>query len=175
MFRDLIPRRTFLRQAATAAGGLGLYQNLARAAALNDGHPLAPKTGHFPARAKHLILFFMTGGFSHLDTFDYKPKLQQDHDKPNGRRKLLASPYAFQPYGECGKMVSELFANVGTVIDAMVKSATEKIDRAVTDGDLTQEQADKIKADLKERVTAMVNGELPKFRGPGPFGGPPGP
>ena len=45
----------------------------------------------------------------------------------------------------------------------------------MTDGDLTQEQADKIKADLKERVTAMVNGELPKFRGPGPFGGPPGP
>ena len=89
------------------------------AADLNGGHPLAPRPGHFPARAKHLIVFFMTGGLSHLDTFDYKPRLQRDHDKPiiKGQKKMLGSPYAFRPYGECGKMVSELFANVGSVVD----------------------------------------------------------
>jgi hypothetical protein len=115
---DRLNRRTFLSQAsAGAVGGLGLYHSLSRAAALNGGHPLAPRPGHFPSKAKHLILFFMTGGISHLDTFDYKPKLQQDHNKKVGRKLVLASPYRFQRYGECGKMVSELFHNVGTVVD----------------------------------------------------------
>jgi hypothetical protein len=120
MFDRPIPRRDFLRRgtaATAAASGLSLYQRLALAATLNGGHPLAPKPGHFPARARNLIVFFMTGGMSHLDTFDYKPKLQQSQDKPHGKRKLLASPYAFQPYGQCGKMVSELFTNVGGLVD----------------------------------------------------------
>src|SRR5215212_9556154 len=104
-------RRSLLRRASAfaMAGGLGLYRRLSIAAAVNSGHPLAPRPGHFPARAKHLIVFFMTGGFSHLDTFDYKPKLQNDHDKPVGTRKVLASPYKFRPRGESGKMVSTLF------------------------------------------------------------------
>src|SRR3954447_21087789 len=116
-------RRTLLRRgsALVAAGGLeeelGLYRPLAIGAAANSGHPLAPRPGHFPARAKHLIVFFMTGGISHLDTFDYKPKLQRDHDKQVGKQKVLASPYAFRPRGESGKMVSELFEHVGGVVD----------------------------------------------------------
>jgi hypothetical protein len=118
---DTTPSRRALLRRATAfatAGGLGLYRKLAVAAALNDGHPLAPRPGHFPARAKHLIVFFMTGGFSHLDTFDYKPTLQASQDRPHANgRKLLASPYKFRPRGECGKMVSELFEHVGGVVD----------------------------------------------------------
>lgn len=119
MARDRIPRRTFLERTAAlaTAGGLGLYHGLARSAELNGGHPLAPKLGHFPARAKHLIVFFMTGGMSHMDTFDYKPKLQEDDGKSVGKRKVKGSPYAFKPYGESGKMVSELFENVGSVVD----------------------------------------------------------
>lgn len=112
-------RRGLLKRASgfAAAGGLGLYRNLSIAAAMNAGHPLAPRSGHFPAKAKNLIIFFMTGGFSHLDTFDYKPKLQKDHDKSVGGNKVLASPYKFRPRGESGKMVSELFEHVGGVID----------------------------------------------------------
>jgi hypothetical protein len=119
MASDPLNRRTLLRRASAfaSAGGLGLYRRLALAAAANSGHPLAPHPGHFPARAKHLIVFFMTGGFSHLDTFDYKPKLQRDHDKKVGKRKVLASPYEFRPRGQVGKMVSELFEHVGGVID----------------------------------------------------------
>src|SRR5262245_42696773 len=119
-----VGRRAFLKStgragAAAAVGGLGLYHRLATAAELNGGHPLAPGAGHFPARAKHLIVFFMTGGLSHVDTFDYKPKLQRDHDRPmiKARKKLLGSPYVFRPYGQCGKMVSELFPNVGAAVD----------------------------------------------------------
>ncbi len=118
MPRASIHRRDFLSRAA-AVGGLGLYGRLATAAGLNGGHPLAPRPGHFPARAKHLIVFFMTGGLSHLDTFDYKPMLQRDHDKVvhKGHKKILGSPYAFRPRGECGKIVSELFTEVGSVVD----------------------------------------------------------
>src|SRR3954468_2142729 len=110
MSAERLHRRSFLGQAAlataSAAGGLGLYHRLGQAADLNGGHPLAPRPGHFPARAKHLIVFFMTGGLSHLDTFDYKPRLQRDHDRPiiKGQKKLLGSPYAFRPYGACDKM-----------------------------------------------------------------------
>jgi Protein of unknown function (DUF1501) len=112
-------RRTLLQRgtALMAAGGLGLRHQLSIAAAASAGHPLAPLPGHFPAKAKHLIVFFMTGGLSHLDTFDYKPKLQRDHDKKVGANKVLASPYRFRPRGECGKMVSELFEHVGGVVD----------------------------------------------------------
>jgi hypothetical protein len=114
---DRTTRRTFLGHVGAAAAGLGMYHRLALSAELNGGHPLAPRLGHLPARAKHLIVFFMTGGISHLDTFDYKPKLQQDHDKPLDNRKIKGSPYAFKRYGESGKMVSELFTNVGSVVD----------------------------------------------------------
>ena len=34
-----------------------------------------------------------------------------------GRKKMLGSPYKFRPRGECGKMVSELFDHVGSVVD----------------------------------------------------------
>ncbi len=119
MAADSMNRRTLLRRASAvaAAGGLGLHHSLSIAAAANAAGPLAPSPGHFPVRAKHLIVFFMTGGFSHLDTFDYKPKLQKDHDKKVGALKVLASPYKFRPRGASGKMVSELFEHVGAVVD----------------------------------------------------------
>ncbi len=114
-------RRTFLGSAAAlaASGELALYERLSLAAELNGGHPLAPRPGHFPGTAKHLILFFFTGGLSHVDTFDYKPQLQKDHGKKirDGGRPLKGSTWKFQPYGECGKMVSELFPHVGSVVD----------------------------------------------------------
>ena len=101
MAAEPLNRRSLLRRASAfaAAGGLGLYRQLSIAAAANAGHPLAPRPGHVPAKAKNLIVFFMTGGFSHLDTFDYKPKLQRDHDKTVGKHKVLASPYRVPPAG----------------------------------------------------------------------------
>ena len=43
--------------------------------------PLAPRPPHFPAKAKRVIFLYMTGGVSHVDTFDPKPKLIADHGK----------------------------------------------------------------------------------------------
>ncbi|MCA9209229.1 MAG: DUF1501 domain-containing protein, partial [Planctomycetales bacterium] len=90
-------------------------------------NPLAPRDPHFAPRAKRVIFLFMKGGPSHIDTFDYKPLLQRDDGKPLPFEKprvqfaptnnLLASPWKFQQYGECGQWVSELFPNVARHVD----------------------------------------------------------
>ncbi len=43
--------------------------------------PLAPRTPHFKPRAKRVIFLNMSGGVSHVDSFDYKPRLIADHNK----------------------------------------------------------------------------------------------
>jgi hypothetical protein len=118
-----VDRRSFLK--GSAAGGAALYSTLSRAAELGGGHPLAPRAGHHPARAKHLIFVFLSGGFSHLDTFDPKPKLRADHGKDvaatdlrgDSRQPLLASPFEFRSCGKSGLPISELFPHLGGVAD----------------------------------------------------------
>src|SRR5437870_3846182 len=41
------------------------------------GDPLAPRDPHFAPKARRVILLFSSGGVSHMDTFDYKPRLFQ--------------------------------------------------------------------------------------------------
>ncbi len=55
--------------------GSGLHSALLRAAEQNGAGLLAPKAAHHAAKAQNLIVIFLTGGFSHVDTFDYKPAL----------------------------------------------------------------------------------------------------
>ncbi|MHB1063758.1 MAG: hypothetical protein ACYC1Z_04565 [Georgenia sp.] len=61
--------------------------------------------------------------------------------------------------------------DVGTLVDALVAVATERIDTAVAAGDLEQDRADELKAQLEERVTAVVD-EVPALhhRGGGMHG-----
>lgn len=89
---------------------------------------------HLRPRAKRVIFLFMKGGPSHLDTFDFKPKLQADDGKPYPFEKprvqfaptnnLLKSPWKFQQHGESGLWVSELFPHVAKCVDdlCVVKS-----------------------------------------------------
>ena len=72
-------RRDFLRRSAMGFGSLALAGLNAKAASSN---PLTPRAPHFPARAKRVILLFMEGGISHLDTMDYRPELIRRHDEP---------------------------------------------------------------------------------------------
>jgi Protein of unknown function (DUF1501) len=120
-------RRSFLK--CCAAGGVGLYPHLALAATINGGQPLAPQLTHVPARAKNLIVIFLTGGVSHVDTFDYKPRLEKDHGKKVFGRDLrdendrpyylIRSPFQFTARGQCGLMVSELFPHLGALADEL--------------------------------------------------------
>jgi len=69
----------------------------------------------------------MKGGPSQVDTFEHKPLLQRNHGKPLPFAKpkvtfaktgnLLASPWQFKPYGQCGHLVSELFPHVARHVD----------------------------------------------------------
>src|SRR5215204_4917410 len=71
---DSCTRRQALR--SLAGGSLLLPGLLSRLLAdESKGGPLSPKASHFPARAKQVIFLFSTGGVSHMDTFDHKPKL----------------------------------------------------------------------------------------------------
>lgn len=98
--------------------------NLVMAAKQQNGHPLAPRRAQFAPRAKNLIVVNLTGGLSHIDSFDYKPKLQADHGKTTDWRGrpffVNASPFTFSPRGESGLMVSELFPHLGGLVDEMV-------------------------------------------------------
>ena len=72
-------RRAFLRDSANGFGLLAFSALAAQAAEQAPAAgPLAPRPPHFPARAKHVIFLCMQGGPSHVDTFDYKPKLAAD-------------------------------------------------------------------------------------------------
>jgi hypothetical protein len=118
-------RRDFLKCSAAGLAGLGLYQRLALAAQVHGGHALAPRPTHFPPRAKHLIFVFLTGGYSHVDTFDPKPKLGTDQGKTvpavhlRGTEvlPLLGSPFTFRRCGKSGLEISELFPHLGSVAD----------------------------------------------------------
>ena len=98
---------------------------MAQEAAARDAGkaPLAPKATHFPAKAKRVIFLAMEGGPSHLDTFDYKPKLTADDGKSYskgrgfGGGKLMGSPWTFKKQGQSGLFISELFPEVGKLAD----------------------------------------------------------
>ena len=104
-----------------------------------DADPLAPRTPHFQPRAKRVIFLFMTGGVSHIDTFDPKPRLAADHGKLvtaaevrrniafSGGGSVYVRPYwEFRPRGQCGTEVSDLFPHIGGCMDdiCLIRSMT---------------------------------------------------
>jgi Protein of unknown function (DUF1501) len=125
-------RRHMLRRFANGFGMLGVasllgngFVNKALAAATSN--PLGVKPPLYPARAKRVIFLFMSGGPSHVDTFDPKPRLAKDNGKPLPFEKpklertktgnLLQSPWTFKKYGQSGIEVSELFPHLATCVD----------------------------------------------------------
>src|SRR5438128_4519100 len=91
--------------------------------------PLAPKPPHFPPKAKRVIFLHMSGGVSHVDTFDPKPKLFADHGKPVLKDKYLTRPqWNFKRYGKSGIEVSDLLPGVGECVDDLCVIRTMKND-----------------------------------------------
>jgi hypothetical protein len=124
----MINRRRFVHSAV--AGSLLMPGLLSELLASEQDDPLAPKKPHFPAKAKSVIFLFMSGGVSHVDSFDPKPKLITDHGKqvtfdhpetrnrPGYEKLFLKKPnWKFSPRGKSGLEVSELFPNLGDQID----------------------------------------------------------
>lgn len=91
-----------------------------RADALGEDNPLAPKQPHFAPRAKRVIFIYLPGGMSHVDSFDYKPKLIEDAKAGRlyqGKRTLLAPLWEFKPRGKSGLMLSDLFPHIADCAD----------------------------------------------------------
>ena len=127
-------RRDLLSAAAGGFGAIALRGILAEESRRETSRektpadPLAARAPHFAPRAKSVIFLYMTGGVSHVDTFDHKPKLAADHGKSitvdNWQGKLgkftrfLKGPgWKFAPGGTCGTQVSDLFPHVRSVVD----------------------------------------------------------
>lgn len=116
-------RRTALQSAAAGFGYLA-FAGLSTLAAEKEKNPLAPKAPHFPAKAKHVIFLCMEGAPSHVDTFDYKPKLGTDDGKPFSRAraafaKLHASPFTFKQAGKSKLWISELYPELSKMADEL--------------------------------------------------------
>ena len=99
-----------------------VFSHLITAEARGEDNPLAPKAPHFTGKAKRVIFLFMTGGVSHVDSFDPKPKLREEFEKGNTR--YLPALWDFKPRGKSGTEVSELFPKIGECIDdiALIRS-----------------------------------------------------
>lgn len=107
----------FLSKQTHAADGVTEFRN-----------PLAPKDPHFTPRAKNVIFLYMYGGPSHMDTFEYKPKMKGMDNKTvdvktfgrgghKNQGRIVEPRWDFKQYGECGHWVSDLFPNVGECVD----------------------------------------------------------
>lgn len=112
---DLImTKRQFLSRFGMGMGMLGsasLFENSLGAA---ESLPT-----HFPAKAKHVIHIFFSGGQSHIDTWDPKPKLVEMDGQPMPGVNGLAcgSPFKFIKSGKSGIEVSEVFSKTAQYID----------------------------------------------------------
>ncbi len=132
-----VSRRQMLQQCAGGFGAVALAA-LLRDPAYGASDPLAPKSTHFPARARSVIFLYMDGGVSQVDSFDPKPRLAREHGRDFGARieptqfdnigKTLKSPWGFRRYGRSGIEVSDLFPHVGSTIDdlCVVRSVVSK-------------------------------------------------
>ena len=124
---DLLPHR---RHALfTFANGFGLI-GLANLLQANEGattDALAVRKPHFAPKAKRLIFLFMSGGPSHVDLFDPKPKLKEFEGKPlpfeqpklvrTKTVNCLPSPFKFAKHGQAGTEISELFPHLAKRAD----------------------------------------------------------
>ena len=130
-------RRDMLLRAFNGVGALAfgdLMTSGGRAEGSAESNPLAVRAVHHPVKAKHCIFLFMQGGVSQLDSFEFKPALNELHGKPlpripeisgelQGRLSFphgcVGSAFEFQRHGDSGRYVSELFPQLAKQVDKL--------------------------------------------------------
>lgn len=126
-----VNRRAFLTQSAYGLGGMAFAALAGQAAAGVPGALAAP---HTPVRAKRVIFLCMAGGPSHLETFDWKPRLKELDGKPfpesftrgqqlaqlqNAELKARGAFCDFRKWGQSGQEIAEIFPHLGGVADEL--------------------------------------------------------
>lgn len=127
-----VTRRQALQTAACGFGSLA-FAGLAHAAATAED-PLAVKPAHHSVKAKRVIFLFMQGGPSHVDSFDYKPRLDADDGKMFGfddarvlantgkrgsTQRVMKPLWKFSQQGSSGRWASDLFPEMRKHVDDM--------------------------------------------------------
>ncbi|MBT5705084.1 MAG: DUF1501 domain-containing protein [Verrucomicrobia bacterium] len=137
---QLISRRRMLEQCSSGFGMMAL------ASLLNDqakNSLLAETQSHpalnLPTKAKSVILCYMSGGISHLDSFDHKPRLVKEAGKPmpmkvertqfNNNGKIFPCPFEFKQHGKGGLPISSIFPHLASCADeiAVINSMTTPV------------------------------------------------
>ena len=146
--QEHLARRAFLGRAAQGVGAVAL------ASLLDDGRARADRVTverwpgvleqlHHEPKAKRVIFLVMAGGASHLETFDYKPKLAEMNGKPmpdsftkgqpiaqlQGKKLNCMGPqHPFAKHGQSGQEISAVLPHTATVADdlCIIRSVTTK-------------------------------------------------
>jgi len=127
-------RREFLWSSGGGLGGIALATLLGEqgflAAEAGSAKPSPAHPAPFRPRAKRVVQLFMAGAASHVDMWDHKPLLEKRNGEKwdagekvelfqDGLGATFASPWKFRPYGQCGKMLSDIVAPLGDVADEL--------------------------------------------------------
>jgi hypothetical protein len=134
-----IHRRTFLGRTSAGLGAVTLASlldpSLLRGKDAASGPGIPPGVDglpHHAPRVKRVIFLYMSGGPSHLETFDHKPELAKLHGQPmpesitrnqpiaqlQGQKLLCQAPLlGFRRFGRSGQEMTELFPHIGSVAD----------------------------------------------------------
>jgi hypothetical protein len=138
-----VSRRAFLGQSALGLGAAALASltpaQLATAAPTGADTGVLGELRHVAPKAKRVIFLYMSGGPSHLETFDYKPTLEKLHDQAmpesftqgqpiaqlQGQKlKCLAPQFKFRKHGASGQEISDILPHTATIADeiAIIRS-----------------------------------------------------
>ena len=117
-------RREFLARTGLSMGTLAFGTMVADymvADARAEVASLKPRKAPLPAKAKHIIHIFAGGAPSHLDTFDYKPKMKElaDQSASGMGGVLFPTPFEFKKCGKSGLEISEIFPKLQEQADNM--------------------------------------------------------
>ncbi|MGL6095646.1 MAG: DUF1501 domain-containing protein [Fimbriiglobus sp.] len=132
-----ISRREWLSQTgcgfgAVALAGLSAQSSVAKVAAVSN--PLAARAPNHAPKAKRVIFLFMQGGVSHVDTYDYKPRLLKDDGKAmpfddaraiantgtrGSSQKVMKPLWKFAQHGKTGRWASDLLPEVNAHLDEL--------------------------------------------------------
>ncbi|MDF1851918.1 MAG: DUF1501 domain-containing protein [Verrucomicrobiales bacterium] len=160
-FLDRLKRRTFLENSMTGIGAVALASILGKSGSLHAAPGKTPgiggpagkgggvlgETRHVPVKVKRVIHLCMAGGQSHLESFDYKPKLAELDGQPMpssftegqqlaqlqksaNKLKCMGPQFGFSKCGKSGQEISDVFPHIQKVADeiAIIRSMqTEQI------------------------------------------------
>jgi hypothetical protein len=135
MMTQFFSRRQMLARTSTGFGLAALAGLLTDETRATD----AARLPHAKPRAKSVIFAFMSGGVSHVDSFDPKPELTKRHGQPmpvpvrptmfNNNGAIMGSPFAARPRGQSGLVITDLFPQLAECADdlCIIRSMTTKV------------------------------------------------